>query len=72
MNLMSVDAQKVQDSQLFIHWLWLAPLSVTTTMILLYQKLGPTCFVGLAFLVVVIPINSMLVVKMIGKYQVRK
>lgn len=70
MNLMSVDAQKVQDSQMFIHFLWITPFSTAVTMYLLYQKLGASCFVGLAYLILIIPINSMLVGKLMAKYQV--
>ena len=69
-NLMSVDAQKVQDSQMFLNFLWITPFSVAVTLYMLYQRLGPSCFVGLGYLILVIPINSILVGKMIAKYQV--
>ena len=71
-NLMSVDAQKVQDSQMFLNFLWITPFSVAVTLYMLYERLGPSCFVGLGYLILVIPINSLLVGKMIAKYQVSR
>ena len=70
MNLMSVDAYKVQESVMNIHSVWTAPLTVSVTMYLLYQKLGASCFVGLAFLVITVPLNSFVMGKMVAKYQV--
>ena len=70
-NLMSVDAERLSDSMIFIHFLWVTPFTVVITMIFIYQKLGPSSLVGLAYLVIVLPLNSWLLGRFTRKYQVR-
>lgn len=69
-NLMSVDAEKMQNAPQFFHFLWITPITIALTMIFLWQKLGPACLVGLAYLFVIIPANSFLLGRFIAKFQV--
>ena len=69
-NLMSVDAEKMQNAPQFFHFLWITPITIAITMIFLWQKLGPSCMVGLAYLLIVIPLNSFVLGRFIATYQV--
>lgn len=69
-NLMSVDTQKIQDSAQFLHYIWSSPLMVALAMYFLWQILGPSSMAGLAFMLVVLPANSMILAKKIREFQV--
>ncbi|KAF2071736.1 hypothetical protein CYY_006941 [Polysphondylium violaceum] len=56
-NLMSVDAQKFMDLCPYLHMIWSALEQIAIALILLYLKLGPSVFAGLAIMLVMIPIN---------------
>uniref|UniRef100_A0A4W3I1D3 Multidrug resistance-associated protein 1 n=1 Tax=Callorhinchus milii TaxID=7868 RepID=A0A4W3I1D3_CALMI len=63
-NLMSVDAQRLMDLITYINMMWSAPLQVTLAMYFLWQNLGPSVLAGVAVMILLVPINSMIVTQM--------
>lgn len=63
-NFMAVDAQRIADLVQNVNSLWSAPLQLTISMVLLYQQLGPAIFAGLAVMLINIPFNSWIAVKL--------
>ncbi|KAH0501077.1 canalicular multispecific organic anion transporter 2 [Microtus ochrogaster] len=70
-NLMSVDAQRFMDVSPFINLLWSAPLQVILAIYFLWQILGPSVLAGVAVIVLLIPLNGAVSMKM-RSYQVRQ
>ncbi|KAM6175201.1 ATP-binding cassette sub-family C member 3 isoform 2-T2 [Erethizon dorsatum] len=70
-NLMSVDAQRFMDVFPFLSLLWSAPLQVILAIYFLWQILGPSVLAGVALLVLLIPLNSAVAMKM-RTYQVQQ
>lgn len=62
---------RAQDMFLFAHYLWTAPISIALSMYFLWSKLGPVSLAGLVYLVLVVPLNSILIGSRMRKYQVR-
>ena len=58
-NLMSVDAQRLQDILTYLHMVWSAPLQILLSLGFLYQLLGPSVFAGLVVMVMMIPFNAL-------------
>ncbi|XP_064636350.1 multidrug resistance-associated protein 1-like [Lineus longissimus] len=67
-NLMSVDAQKLQDAPVYLHFIWSAPITIVVCLIMLWQQLGPAVLAGLGVLILMVPINAVIAGK-IKKYQ---
>ncbi|XP_060060875.1 ATP-binding cassette sub-family C member 3 [Erinaceus europaeus] len=63
-NLMSVDAQRLMDVAPFLNLLWSAPLQIFLATYFLWQNLGPSVLAGLAFMVLLIPLNGAMAIKM--------
>lgn len=63
-NLMSVDGQRVAELVQSINSLWSAPLMLILSMTLLYQQLGVAIFAGLAVMILNIPFNAMITIKL--------
>jgi len=59
-NLMSVDAQRMQDVVGYLWMVWSCPLQIGLAMYLLWGILGPSTLAGLAVMVLLIPINGFL------------
>ncbi|XP_055346994.1 multidrug resistance-associated protein 1-like [Paramacrobiotus metropolitanus] len=59
-NLMSVDAQRLNDLMVYVHLLWSAPFSIGLTIYFLYDVVGYSVFAGLAVLLMTIPSNYFL------------
>ena len=59
-NLMSVDAQKLQDAPGYLHMLWSAPLTIAVAMYFLWQELGAATLAGLALMIMLVPINAVI------------
>ena len=59
-NLMSVDAQRLQDATGYLWMIWSAPLQIIIAVYLLWGILGPSVLGGLAVMVLLIPINGVL------------
>ncbi|XP_047399638.1 ATP-binding cassette sub-family C member 3 [Sciurus carolinensis] len=70
-NLMSVDAQRFMDVAPFINMIWSTPLQIILTIYFLWQMLGPSSLAGVALLILLIPINGMVAMKM-RSYQVQQ
>ncbi|XP_051014284.1 ATP-binding cassette sub-family C member 3 [Acomys russatus] len=70
-NLMSVDAQRFMDVSPFINLLWSVPLQVILAIYFLWQILGPSALAGVAVIVLLIPLNGAVSIKM-RTYQVRQ
>lgn len=62
-NLMSVDAQKLQDAPGYLHMLWSAPLTVAVAMYFLWQQLGAATLAGLALMIMLVPVNALIAQK---------
>ncbi|CAK6438290.1 unnamed protein product [Pipistrellus nathusii] len=63
-NLMSVDAQRITDIAPFLNMLWSGPLQIVLAIYFLWQKLGPSILAGVALMVLLIPINGVVAMKM--------
>ena len=59
-NLMSVDAQRLQDVTGYLWMVWSSPLQIALAMWLLWGILGPSVLAGLGVMVLLIPINGYL------------
>ncbi|XP_044152162.1 ATP-binding cassette sub-family C member 3 [Bufo gargarizans] len=62
-NLMSVDAQRIQDLTTYLNMLWSAPLQIFLALYFLWRTLGPPVFAGVAIMVLLIPINAVIALK---------
>jgi len=69
-NLMSVDVQKCQDVCHFINFMWSSPVIIVIAIYFLWQILGPSTLAGVIFMLVILPINSVLLAKKIRDVQV--
>uniref|UniRef100_A0A8D3CKI2 ATP-binding cassette, sub-family C (CFTR/MRP), member 3 n=1 Tax=Scophthalmus maximus TaxID=52904 RepID=A0A8D3CKI2_SCOMX len=70
-NLMSVDAQRFMDLTTFLNMLWSAPLQIMLALYFLWQNLGPSVLAGVAVMIMLIPFNAVIAMKMRG-YQVEQ
>jgi len=59
-TLMSTDAQRLMDLATYFTQIWSSPLQIAIAIGLLYQQLGWCAFVGLAVLLILMPINFVL------------
>jgi len=69
-NLMSVDVQKCQDCCIFLNFMWSSPVIIIVSIYFLWQILGPSTLAGIIFMLVFLPINSMVLAKKIRDVQV--
>lgn len=69
-NLMSADVQRFQDITTFVMLFWSLPLQVILSIFFLWRLLGFAIVFGLILLVLLIPFNSQVSIKM-RKYQVK-
>lgn len=69
-NLMSIDAQRLQDVVTWMYSIYTAPIQISLALGLLYRFLGPSIFAGFGAMVLLIPLNVVAAGR--GKnYQVR-
>ncbi|XP_063822575.1 ATP-binding cassette sub-family C member 10 [Ostrinia nubilalis] len=59
-NFMSTDTDRIINSCPSFHALWSIPLQLVITLVLLYQQVGISFLAGVAFSVVLIPINKVI------------
>ncbi len=59
-NLMSVDAQRLQDVTGYLWMIWSSPLQIVIAVYMLWGIVGPSVLAGLAVMVLLIPINGVL------------
>jgi ATP-binding cassette subfamily C (CFTR/MRP) protein 1 len=58
-NLMSIDAQRLQDLTNYLHALWYSPLQIALALFFLWQQMGASSMGGVAVIVVMIPVTKM-------------
>nr|GEX49465.1 ABC transporter C family member 12-like [Tanacetum cinerariifolium] len=63
-NMITTDANALQQVCNQLHGLWSAPFRITLSMILLYQQLGVASLVGSLILILMFPVQTMIVSKM--------
>ncbi|CAI2355592.1 unnamed protein product [Caenorhabditis sp. 36 PRJEB53466] len=63
-NLMSVDIQRIQDMTTFIMLFWSAPLQILLSLFFLWKLLGISVLAGFIILILMIPFNSWISIKM--------
>uniref|UniRef100_A0A8C9E3W6 Multidrug resistance-associated protein 1-like n=1 Tax=Phocoena sinus TaxID=42100 RepID=A0A8C9E3W6_PHOSS len=63
-NLMSADAQQLMDLTANINLLWSGPFQILMAISFLWQELGPAVLAGVAVLVFVIPMNTLVANRM--------
>ncbi|EES12878.1 hypothetical protein BDA96_06G240300 [Sorghum bicolor] len=63
-NLISTDAESLQQVCQQLHSLWSAPFRIVISMVLLYAQLGPAALVGALMLVLLFPIQTVIISKM--------
>uniref|UniRef100_A0A0N5BHC0 ABC-type glutathione-S-conjugate transporter n=1 Tax=Strongyloides papillosus TaxID=174720 RepID=A0A0N5BHC0_STREA len=63
-NIMSVDIQRFQDMTTFVMLFWSAPLQVLLSIYFLWDLMGVSVFAGLVVLLLMVPLNSFISVKM--------
>ena len=56
-NLMSVDAQKLQDLMTYLHMIWSGPYQIVGSIALLWRELGPSVIVGVVVMILLIPFS---------------
>ncbi|KAG5889083.1 hypothetical protein JTB14_004927 [Gonioctena quinquepunctata] len=59
-NLLSNDVGRFDQATHFLHQLWMAPLETVVVMFLCYNSVGYTGCIGIVFLLISIPIQSLL------------
>ncbi|XP_056606564.1 multidrug resistance-associated protein 4 [Triplophysa dalaica] len=69
-NLLSNDVNKFDEVTIFLHFLWVAPLQAAAVVGLLWQEIGPSCLVGMAVLVFLMPLQTMFG-KLFSKYRAK-
>ena len=70
MNMMSVDAYKFLFFTMYVNLFWDVPFITILCTALLYILVGPACFVGLIFIAVVVPLNTIIVGKIHQRHHV--
>eukprot|EP00795_Rhopilema_esculentum_P002545 gene2545-740_t len=56
-NLVSVDAQKLDFAALFLHYLWISPIIMAVSGYLLWQEIGVSSLSGLGLLLLLAPLQ---------------
>ena len=59
-NLMSVDAQRLQDVTGYLWMVWSSPLQIIVALWLLWGIMGPSVLAGLAVMILLLPLNGYL------------
>lgn len=58
-NLISVDAQRIQDLTTYLHAIWYSPLQIGLSIYFLWQQLGVTsCLAGATIILITIPLGK--------------
>ncbi|KAL9383972.1 hypothetical protein Peur_024295 [Populus x canadensis] len=63
-NMITTDADALQQICLLLHGLWSAPFRITMSMVLLYQQLGVASLFGSLVLVIMVPTQAILLNRM--------
>ena len=43
---------------IFLHYLWVGPIQVVVVVVLLWYEIGPSCLVGIALLIFLMPLQT--------------
>jgi ABC-type transport system involved in cytochrome bd biosynthesis fused ATPase/permease subunit len=62
-NLISNDAQRMQNFMAYVHNVWSAPFQIIFAFALLINFLGPSALVGLAVLLISLPVKGLFVAR---------
>ena len=57
-NLMSNDAERVFEMQLFLHYLWASPTFVVTLMAMMWHEIGVAALIGFVLLLLTVPLQA--------------
>ena len=57
-NLMSVDAQRMQYVTGFVWMIWYSPIQISVAIYMLWGILGPSVIAGVAVMVLMVPVNT--------------
>ena len=60
LNLMAVDARRLNDWLPYLHNMWSSPLQIVISMIMLWEQIGPAVLAGLAVMLIVMPLNALM------------
>ncbi|KAM7270988.1 hypothetical protein ACFE04_030202 [Oxalis oulophora] len=63
-NLMTTDAEALQQISQSLHTLWSAPFRIITAMVLLYQQLGVASLLGALMLALLFPVQTVVISRM--------
>ncbi|CAL5183715.1 unnamed protein product [Lathyrus oleraceus] len=63
-NLMTTDAESLQQICQSLHTLWSAPFRITIAMVLLYNELGAASLIGALLLVLMFPLQTLIISRM--------
>ncbi len=69
-NLMTIDAQRIQDVCTYGHAIWYSFLQIGLAIYFLWQQLGPSCLGGVAVILIMVPVNKVVAAWM-GRLQKR-
>ncbi|RLN47454.1 hypothetical protein BBJ28_00013553 [Nothophytophthora sp. Chile5] len=59
-NLMSIDAQRLQDLTPYLHGVWYALFQIVVSCVLLWQQIGVATFAGVAVILLIIPLMAVI------------
>ena len=57
-NLMSVDAQRLQDFAGYLWMLWSCPFQIAIAVYMLWNTIGPSVLAGLVVMILLIPVSG--------------
>ncbi|XP_073525888.1 uncharacterized protein [Phyllobates terribilis] len=63
-NLMTTDAEALQQICQSLHTLWSAPFRIVVSMVLLYSELGVAAIMGAILMVLLFPVQTVIITKM--------
>jgi ATP-binding cassette, subfamily C (CFTR/MRP), member 1 len=69
-NLMSIDAQRLQDLTNYINSVWFSVFQITVSCFLLWKQLGVSTFAGVAVIMLMLPVTSA-ISKLMRRLQLR-
>jgi hypothetical protein len=67
-NLMSIDAQRMQDLTTYLHAIWYSFIQIGLALFFLWGQLGPSCLGGVAVIIIMIPLTK-IVAQWMGSMQ---
>ncbi|TMW62698.1 hypothetical protein Poli38472_005316 [Pythium oligandrum] len=59
-NLMSIDAQRLQDLTPYLHGIWYSFFQIIVSCVLLWQQIGVATFAGVAVMILLIPLMAVI------------